>query len=471
MAEDLVAEEELRADAWCGEAARGPLDPGSLGWGMRPDVPPVRQPLAPTPVDLAHWRDPRVGWGLVLPDRADVPAADKARGTDAPAPIRELLARRPGSPVLRYRPDTGGRLRRYAEDGKGPDLRFSGNRGLGPNAIPRYLLIVASPDDIPWSAQCRMQVDAFVGRLDLEAGGLERYVDALLGDWPAAAPSRRTPVIWAVDHGHPDITWLMRRSIADRLKTEFAGDPDREFDVGADFYMSDAQATHATLGQALHARNPAFVLTSSHGATAPLDDVAAMRRQLGLPVDANHSVLSLPALRDAWAAHGTIWYAHACCSAGSDGASRFEGLVDAASSLARTLRAVSECGSMSAPLPRALLGGATPARAFIGHVEPTFNWTLRDPVTGQVTTHHIVDALYRELHLATRPPIGLAMSAYYEAVAGLLQDYSDALDAVNAHAPQAQERARTAKLLALDRLGMVVLGDPTVRLPAPSSSY
>jgi hypothetical protein len=60
--------------------------------------------------------------------------------------------------------------------------------------------------------------------------------------------------------------------------------------------------------------------------------------------------------------------------------------------------------------------------------------------------------LIGELHLA--------------AVAGLLQDYSDAIDGVNEHAPNALERARATKPLALDRLGMVVLGDPTVRLPA-----
>ena len=175
------------------------------------------------------------------------------------------------------------------------------------------------------------------------------------------------------------------------------------------------------------------------------------------------------ALQDAWPAHGTIWYAHACCSAGTDGTSKFAGLVEPASTLAETLTGISQCGSMSAPLPRALLGSATPARAFIGHVEPTFNWTLRDPVTGQVITHHIVSALYEQLHLASNPPIGLAMSAYYEAVAGMLQDYADAIDAVNEHAPRAHERARTAKLLAIDRLSMVLLGDPAVPLAAPGN--
>ena len=237
--DDLPLDHDLRIDAWCGEAARGPLGADSLGWGMRRDVPEVSQTLAPTPVNLAGWRDPRVGWGVVLPDRDNVPVADKVKGLDAPEPIRELLARRPGSPVLRWRADIkDGRLRRYAEDGKAADLRLSGARGNGPNAVPRYLLIVASPAEIPWSVQYRLQAEAFVGRLDLEPAGLERYVEALLGEWGDATPRRNTPVIWAVDHGHPDITRLMRRSIADTLKAAFEHDPDREFDVGAGFFLS-----------------------------------------------------------------------------------------------------------------------------------------------------------------------------------------------------------------------------------------
>src|SRR6266545_2888709 len=96
--EQLPEDDELRADAWCGEAARGPLADDSLGWAMRPDVPRALQTLAPARVDLSDWSHEKVGWGIVLPDRDDVPVADKVRGADAPEPIRELLARRPGSP-------------------------------------------------------------------------------------------------------------------------------------------------------------------------------------------------------------------------------------------------------------------------------------------------------------------------------------------------------------------------------------
>ena len=57
------------------------------------------------------------------------------------------------------------------------------------------------------------------------------------------------------------------------------------------------------------------------------------------------------------------------------------------------------------------------------------------------------------------------MSAYFSGVAGLLQDHADALDAFDAHEQGALERARRTRLIAIDRLAMVILGDPTVRLP------
>ena len=225
----------MRADAWCGEAATGALHEGSLAWGLRRDLPPAKQVLAPAAVNLADWPHPKVGWGVVLCDRDDVSGADKASGADALEPIRALLAARAPAPVLRYRPDLSSEhLRRYNAAGKGADLTYGGARGLEPNVIPRYLLIVGSPAEIPWSAQYRMQTDAFVGRLDLDAEGLAHYVEALLGGWDTAAPDARRPRVWAVDHGYPDITRLMRKCIAERVRDRFVNDPDHEFDMGED---------------------------------------------------------------------------------------------------------------------------------------------------------------------------------------------------------------------------------------------
>lgn len=458
-----MSETVVQANAWCGAQAEGEFDPeSSIAWAaLSVEAPP--RPLGATPIDQANWRDPRVGWGLVVPD-STAPAADKAQGRDLPEALQVLLRERSNAPVLRWRPQEKGiRLRRYYADGRPPsDLGLNGKRGIQDGAVPRYLLIAASPEQIPWRAQYRLQTAAFVGRLDLDAAAQERYVDALLSDWPNSGKSRRYPLVWAVDHGHPDITWLMRKGLAEAVAKALAEDGDHEFDMARGLLGGDL-ATGSALLQALAERNPAFVMTSSHGATFPLDDDAALRASLGVPVDQAHRVLDLQAL-SGWDPAGCIWYAQACCSAGADGASSFAGIFDKSSSLAGTLGAIAKAGSCQAPLPLALLGAARPARAFVGHVEPTFDWSLRDPLTGQLTTQSLVEAFYDGLHVRGGMPLGLALDNHFKAVGGILLEHVDAIDELNALGVNAAERARRVKLIAMDRLAMVILGDPTVCL-------
>lgn len=64
------------------------------------------------------------------------------------------------------------------------------------------------------------------------------------------------------------------------------------------------------------------------------------------------------------------WYAHACCSAGSDDQTSYQGPVDAGSTVAQTLAAGAALGTRVAPLPRLLLGAEKPLRAFIGRTCP-----------------------------------------------------------------------------------------------------
>jgi hypothetical protein len=452
----------LLADAWLGDAAAsGELDSAvSLDWALRPGfAPPKRTLRGPDDLDLRDWRAREVGWGLVARDTDDpaFPPAAKAAGADLPEPLQRLCAERGDAPVFRWRPELGlGFLRRYRSDGSFSDLKPGGERGIGRNALPHYLLIAASPAQVPWRVQYRLQLDAFVGRLDLPDDALERYVDALIGGFAGSTRRVTHPVVWATDHGAQDITRLMRSALAEPLAQALKTGPGGVF--------GDA-ATGDALLQALATRAPAFVMTSSHGATFPLDDPAALRGVLGVPVDQQHRLLDLAALAR-WAPDGCLWVAQACCSAGADDASSFVGLFNADSSLARVLAGVAAAGPCIAPLPQALLSADKPARAFIGHVEPTFDWTLRDPVTRQVTSQSLLDVVQRGL-LAKKPmPVGMALDMHFDAVGGLLYEHGELLAEVDAGVAGAADRARRAKLTAIDRLAMVILGDPTAALPA-----
>jgi hypothetical protein len=424
--------------------------------------------LAPQEVRPEDWQDPRVGWGLLLADQTDLTPPQKALAEDAPAPLRELLAKRNNAPVLRYNPQGhAGTLTRYYPDGSSQQTSISAlNFGIGRGCIPRYLLIWGSPKVVPWSVQYELQTGYFVGRLDLEGDALARYVAALLNDWADSQTILENTTVWAVDHGTSDITHLMHNCVALPLHESFRNDADPTFRSGATM-ITGASATHGTLIGDLSKRRPSLVVTSSHGATGPLTDVVQMRTQLGLMVDSAHAILEPAVLLQAWLPSGAIWFAQACCSAGSAERTAYEGLVAADSAVGRILAGVAQCGSMTSPLPRALLGAGAPLRAFIGHVEPTFDWTLRHPKTRQFLSKPLIRAFYDNLYLGK--PVGMALAECRIAASSLNESYRIAVDRLGGGQDAAGE-IFALELMSKDWRSLVLLGDPTCRICAPQVS-
>jgi hypothetical protein len=460
-------------DAWTGaEQPASPLGAHRDSWSVGASRLLGSQSAAPSPPDPADWRDPRVGWGVVLPFRANLTREQLATADDAPQPIRDLLAARPTSKVLRYRPGQSYSdwvLHDYAADSS-PPIATAGE-GIAPGRIPGYLLIVGSPAEIPWLVQYELNPVRRVGRLDLPIEGLTNYVKALLSGWKDCATRYDSPLVWAVDHGGGDITSLMRDAVAAPLHEAFRGDrqmPDAIFLDGR-----DSPATVGSLAGALACRRPSVVVTSSHGMTGPLDDQDALRAQLGLPVDAGHELLDPATLLGSWEPAGAVWFAQACCSAGSESPSMYDGLFDVGSTVGDVLASVAALGAATAPLPRALLGAPRPLRAFIGHVEPTFDWTLVFPPTRQQITSSTVDLMYTRV--CAGRPVGLALheAGVFSPVAPLLLGHTKAVAdyaVATGRTPRrkALDMALYSKVTAYDRASTVLLGDPTVTVPVPS---
>ena len=455
----------LSINAWTGaETPSSPPGANALKWGMTQRFDPPDDLLAPPPEEPWNWRDPEVGWGLVVPENLGINAALRWTAVDQPETIQRLLASRPGSPVLRYIKGENAHVRRYRENGTYQDPALDGgDRGVKTGALPWYLLICAPPSTIPWEFQYAANMSAYVGRLALEGVALERYVNALMNEWKGSAIDPRAPVVWSANHGAPDISWLMDAAISQKTFAAYATDADLNHRAGC----FNADATAAQLIATLEAKRPALVVTTSHGMTGPLDDEQKMKEDLGLLVDVNHDLLRPDALLHTWKPGGAIWYSHACCSAGSDTISTYAGLLDEGSAVRNTLRAVTEkCGASIAPLPTALLGAEEPLAAFVGHVEPTFDWTLRDKETGQPLTHSLRNALYQRIYQQkNRVPIGYAMSRVFADAGAYLAQWAKAYADVNNNVPKARERALYSQLVALDRMQTVILGDPTVSLP------
>jgi hypothetical protein len=308
--------------------------------------------------------------------------------------------------------------------------------------------------------QYQLNLTNFVGRLTLTASTLENYINCLLNDWEGAAAAPGRPVVWSVDDGVGDITGLMALGLGKRLADEFSGDPD----LRERAWITGRHATRANLAGALAEKRPGLICTTSHGMTATADQVR-LRDQLGAPVDARKSALALTDLAG-WSPDGAIWYAHACCSAGSDAETRYEGLFGKDDALGATLHSVaSAAGARVAPLAKHLLGCPRPLRAFVGHVEPTFDWTLCDPISNEVLTHTLVECLYRRLYQADRPsPISWALQDNYLESARFYGVYRTAR-AKEALGDPIDVDPLYQQLAAMDRQAMVILGDPTVTLP------
>jgi hypothetical protein len=465
MTDLIQRQSKLQINAWNGSAALQDALPSRTPWAQVQKGTARLEWLAPpAPVDHRDWTHPDVGWGVILPENDNISAAEKARGDDAPKPIRDLLAARKNAPVLRYRPDLQqGHLRRYYPDMPAQDLSVSApNPGVGKGRIPQYLLIVGSPTEIPWAVQYALNMSTFVGRLDLPEAGLRNYVDALISDWAGQITKPQAPVVWSVDYGLDDITWLMAEAIAGKLWQKFENDADLTGRVR----FNAAQATGAALSAALLERTPSLVVTTSHGMTAPLDNADALKSQLGFLVDVTQAPIG-PQQLAGWQPSGAIWYAHACCSAGTDSESRYKGLLPPTSAIGEMLEGVARAaGSSVAPLPKALLGAPRPLRAFVGHVEPTFDWTLRDPNNQQVVTHVLNSALYNSLYQQDRrTPIGYALKDVYKEAGAFYGAWQDAIKQINDNVPGMRDWALYRQLVAMDRQTMVILGDPTVAMP------
>jgi hypothetical protein len=334
-----------------------------------------------------------------------------------------------------------------------------------------YLLICASPSEIPWQVQYALNPVRHVGRLDLDVEGLGHYVQALLGSWSDSAARYDSPLVWSVDHGGGDITTLMRQVVGHPVFGRLRADTDMPNARYLDGSLG--KATVAELVAALAAQPPSLVVTSSHGMTGPLDDHVAMRRDLGALVDQAHALVTRDSLlARGWQPDGAVWFAQACCSAGADQPSAYEGLFASGSVVDDVLMAVAALGAVTSPLSRALLGAGKPLRAFIGQVEPTFNWTMSFPPNQQALTSDLEAAVYDGI--CSGLPIGLAMGRYYQPIGSLLINHGRALRQFNTSAGRAAatalDMALYSKVTAYDRASTVILGDPTVAIPLPTKA-
>lgn len=458
--------DNLQINAFEGSRSLGPSPAGRelSRWPLKNSPFEVRRFLKPpSPADPRDWNDPRVGWGVIAAEPLNTSLSENelAENVDLPDALRQLIADRDNAPVFRFREEwthSFDMLRNWKEK---TDLDIATSpRGIGRGCLPAYLLIYGRPDQVPWRIQYQLNANRQVGRIPLEGAELENYISALRANWPETGNQMRKPVVWATDHGSQDITSLMRGAIAEAVFKKYSSDKD--IGPSATLMAGANNATVSELTDSLAINRPALVVTTSHGKTGPLTDPKSMVATLGLPVDQNQNVLDPVTLLARWQPDGAIWFAHACCSAGSDNRTLFDGLTEPGSDVDTILKGVASLGPKISPLPMQLLGAKKPLRAFVGHVEPTWDWTLRQPDTGQLFTVPLVKALYDEL--LNQSPVGYSFRDWYGNLGSIYIGYQNSESCFDG-----SSTIRTTMLFqslaSRDIQSMVILGDPTVALP------
>lgn len=450
----MTRPETLQINAWTGdEGADGPPGNGWDQWGRKNRFTGSDTPLAHKEADPRDFMNPEVGWGLVLPESSGTPA-QKATPYDTPEPIQQLHEYRGNGPVFRYSKERHGGvgfLRRYFPDRQHEDITIVGGVQSGTEAgtIPLYLCIVGDPEEIPWSLEYQLNGLFYVGRIDLEGPALKNYVSAVCTDWADSEVDRWGTVAWAVDLGESDITHLMQSAVTDVVVDELRKDPDT---ADTTHYVNGADATDKSLIEALGEVAPSFVVSTSHGETR-INSSAT----LGVPVDIRGKTLDPNAIGSDWHPDGAVWFAHACCSAGTDAAlgDRYLSLLDPDSSAARVIDSLQAIPSQTAPLAKAALGAERPARAFIGQVEPTFDYTMWEYQTQQFVTEAFCRGLVKGLFGEKPQPVGMAIRRWFlhNLDKSWLEAYGKNVD------PNYQV---WCQLSILDRQSQVLLGDPAV---------
>jgi hypothetical protein len=324
--------------------------------------------------------------------------------------------------------------------------------------VPFYLLICGSPREIPWEIQFRLNLSRAIGRLDLSKEGLDNYVTSLLNDWKESAANPLNTVVWATAADW--VTKVMKAAIAEPLYSAFQSD--NHLRQGAQCLFGD-EATVVALRKVLGRRRPGFIVTTSHGCmdfTQP-----GLTERLGVPVDASHALMMPVPLLDEWQPDGAIWLGIACCSAGVHSQNSFHGLLSLRSAEHDAMeRIATELGPAVAPLPRALLGAPKPLRAFIGHVEPTFDRTWYDEANGQQLANSLLQAFYQHLYQPQSEPIGWGLREHFLQYGSLRDGVNAGREAMNSFDPNGPRQILDSALRALDVRNLVILGEPTVAL-------
>jgi hypothetical protein len=408
---------------------------------------------------VVHGRDPQdlasVGWAVVVPPDLD------------PTVLEAL------DPLLRLREEQAGDLFRRLELRAGEDKDdFLAHHGKGPGVVdprkvPYYLLLVGSPDEVPFDVQYQLGVSYAVGRVDLEdPDACAAYAATVVAAErsPVTTSSARRLHLFATRHPGDTPTALSASRLVEPLHGELR-EAARTWQIDTDIGVG---ATRTRLEDLLTGpQAPDLLFTAGHG----VGGTAAHRDLAGAllcqdwpgplaargPVDEGQYLAAHHLPADTPVGPRVV-FSFACFGAGTPHVSDYPGGPDGSSELSAT--------GFTARLPQRLLGApAGGALAFVGHVDRAWSCSfLWKGLTAQVTPFQST-----LLALMDGVRLGSAMESLTSRYAEIATELTLRMDRLRRYG----KRIDDADLVGLwtathDARTYVVLGDPAVRVaPGP----
>jgi hypothetical protein len=417
------------------------------------------------PGDLAQ-----AGWAVVFA------AAGTREATRRQAEVREAL-----SPLLAWRRDQATRqhenlYREYEYRSGETKQKFLTRLGAAPGPVkpelvPYYLLLVGSPEEIPFHVQYQLDVQYAVGRLHFATlDEYETYARSVVAAEQGQVVRRRAAAFFGVSNPGDLATRMSHEHLVVPLAEEMARDQAaRGWAVER---ILGEQATAARLRSVLGGQPPAFLLTASHGLGFPGAGEQQMAFQGALlcqdwrgpasgGIAREHFVAGEDITRD-MDLRGLIGFHFACFGAGTPEKDEFAGHAGQAASLAPH--------AFVSRLPQRMLGLGG-ALAAVGHVDrawgSSFLWA--DGEGG--TRGHLAAFTSTVKGLLEGKRLGLAMEHFNLRYAELASDLTERMQA----AASGGEEPGDAELAAMwlqsnDARNYAVIGDPAVCLAAPSDN-
>lgn len=352
---------------------------------------------------------------------------------------------------------------------------FLGRYHIGPGSkdpekVPFYLLLVGSPEYIPFSIGYKLDLEYAVGRLDFDSPDAYHAYVASLIDYETSddVPNSRRAVFFGTRHQFDPPTNLS----ADRLVTPLAdglpGEPGVAQELG---YQSQKVVAKDARRDELYRvfapppgeKPPAFLFTASHGMVWPVNKPEEQRKGQGAllcqdwpgfgKISPEHyfSAGDLPAN-----AHlqGMITFHFACYSAGTP-------LDDRYIHKARTRPPQIAMAPFIAALPKFLLshqnGGAL---AVVGHVERAWD----SSITTQQAGDQIGPFQHAIGYILNGLPVGYAVQDFNMRYSNYSNNLADLLMQIRNQADVPDEELASAWIKRNDAEGYIIIGDPAVRL-------